>query len=184
MRWVLGAIVLLAAAGLVARAVVKSHGAPTEPTVTGFVSSVPATTPDSQLPTPSGEAAEATEASVGTSIASLSDLNTVAVANDAVFVYVPGRDGPSGNPPSAAMRDTAGRMAAQGHKIGLFTLETGSRDYEQLAAQMSMPGVLAIVKGRGMSVVSGEITETKLIQGFVAAGNCGPAGCCPPPGSK
>ena len=72
-----------------------------------------------------------------------------------------------------------------GLKCGLFTLKAGSRDYDQIAAQMSVPGVLAMVKGRGMSAVSGDITEAKLVQGFVAAssaGGCGPsagAGCCP-----
>ena len=50
---------------------------------------------------------------------------------------------------------------------------------------MAVPGVLAMVKGRGMSAVSGEVTEAKLLQGYVAAGSaggCGPgagAGCCP-----
>jgi hypothetical protein len=44
---------------------------------------------------------------------------------------------------------------------------------------MTLPGVLAMVKGKGMSPVSGEITETRLIQGFVAASNCGPGGCGP-----
>ncbi|MBU4365897.1 MAG: hypothetical protein L6437_16565, partial [Kiritimatiellae bacterium] len=68
--------------------------------------------------------------------------------------------------------------------IGIFTLKPGSRDYEQIATQMPVPGVLAMVKGRGMIPVSGDITETKLIQGFVAAssgGGCGPssAGCGP-----
>ncbi len=89
------------------------------------------------------------------------------------------------------MRSAAGRINSQGHKVGLFTLETGSRDYAQLAGQVSAPAVLALVKGRGMSAVSGAITETKLIQGFVAAGStacgpggCGPAGCCPPTGSR
>jgi hypothetical protein len=72
-----------------------------------------------------------------------------------------------------------------GKKCGLFTLKSGSPDYDQIAAQMSVPGVLAIVKGCGMSPISGDITEAKLVQGFVAAssaGGCGPsagAGCCP-----
>ena len=42
---------------------------------------------------------------------------------------------------------------------------------------MAVPGVLALVKGRGMSAVSGEITEAKLVQGYVAAGSAG--GCGP-----
>jgi hypothetical protein len=49
----------------------------------------------------------------------------------------------------------------------------------------SVPGVLAMVKGRGMSAISGEITEDKLVQGYVAAsrsggcdsGGCGSGGC-------
>ena len=128
---------------------------------------------------------------MGASIASLSDLNKVAAANDAVFVYLPARDGASSDSPEASMKSAASRIDSQGYKVGLFTLEAGSRDYTQLAAQMSVPGVLALVKGRGMSAVSGEITETKLIQGFIAAGSaacgpggCGPTGCCPPTGSK
>ena len=71
-------------------------------------------------------------------------------------------------------------------KCGLFTLKPGSPDYEQIAKQMTVPGVLALVKGGGMSAVSGEVTEAKLLQGYVAAGSagaCGPGaspGCCPP----
>jgi hypothetical protein len=83
------------------------------------------------------------------------------------------------------MKGAARTIEAQGKKIGLFTLKPGSPDYDQIAKQMSVPGVLTIVKGRGMSAVSGDITEAKLVQGFVAAssaGGCGPsagAGCCP-----
>ena len=190
-RWVLGVIVLLVAATLVARAVVKNHGAPTEPAVPGFALLAPGTTTDSQSSTSPGEAPEATEASIGRTIGSLSELNTVAATSDAVFVYVRGKKGASNDPPTTPMKSAASRIGSQGYKIALFTLETGSRDYQQLAAQMSVPGVLAMVKGRGMSTVSGDITEAKLIQGFVAAssaagcgpGGCGPAGCAPA-GSK
>lgn len=189
LRWVLGMIVLLAAATLVARAVVKNHGASTEPTAPGFATLAPTMTADSPAPAGPAEAVAATEASVGKNIASLSDLNALGAAHDAVFVYVPAKDGASSDTPVASMKSAVSRIGAQGYKVALFTLETGSRDYAQLAAQMSVPGVLALVKGRGMSTVSGEITETKLIQGFVAAGNCGPdgcgpTGCCPPPGNK
>ncbi len=191
-RWVVGMIILLVAATLVARAVVKNHGASTEPAALSFPSLAPTTTADSQVPVSPVEAVGATDISVGRNIASLSDLNTIAAVNDAVFVYVPAKDGASGHPPTASMQSAANRINSQGYKIALFTIERGSRDYTQLAAQMSVPGVLAMVKGRGMSAVSGEITETRLIQGFVAAANaggcgpggCGPAGCCPPAGSK
>jgi hypothetical protein len=173
LRWVLGVIVLLVAATLVARAVVKSHESSTEPASPAFAPLAPATTPAT---------AEVTTADTTRSIASLSELNTLAVANDAVFVYVPGKDGSPGDPPAAAMKSAASRITSQGYKIALFTLQAGSRDHQQLAAQMSVPAVLAMVKGRGMSPVSGKVTETKLIQGFVAASNaggCGPGGCGP-----
>ena len=83
------------------------------------------------------------------------------------------------------MKAAVRTMEAKGVKCGLFTLKPGTRDYDQVAKQMAVPGVLALVKGRGMSAVSGEVTEAKLLQGYVAAGSaggCGPgagAGCCP-----
>ncbi len=191
LRWVLGILVLLVAATLVSRAVMKNHGASTDPAASAFPTLAPTATADTQAPASLVAAVTATGINVGESIASLSDLNKIAAANDAVFVYLPARDGASSNSPEASMKNAASRINSQGHKVGLFTLETGSRDYAQLATQMSVPGVLALVKGRGMSAVSGEITETKLIQGFVAAGSaacgpggCGPTGCCPPTGSK
>jgi len=184
MRLVLGIIVLLATATLVARAVIKGHGTSGEPDAAAFVLSTVAQTPpaESISATPPVEAAKTLHPFVGKEIAALSELNTMASASNAVFVYVPGKDGASSNLPTTAMKSAASRIESQGYKISLFTLDRGSADYETLAAQMSVPGVLAMVKGRGMSAVSGDITEPKLIQGFVAAGSaggCGPAGCGP-----
>lgn len=189
LRWILGVVVLLVAATLVARAVVKSQGLSTKPAAPAFVPLAPATMPENQQsPAVSPATAEATEAGATGNIVSLSELNALAVVNDAVFVYVPGKDGSPGNPPAAAMKSAASRITSQGYKVALSTLEAGSRDHQQLMAQMSVPGVLVMVKGRGMSTVSGDITETRLIQGFVAASNCGPGGCgpggCCPAGSK
>ena len=188
-RLILGTIVLLVAVALVARAVIKTNGAPSQPDAAAFTSPIVAQTPpaESAPATPPAEAAKTADAFVAKEIASLSELNTLAVANDAVFVYIPGKNGSSSNPPAAAMQSAAKRIGSQGTKIGFFTLKAGTRDHEMLAAQMSVPGVLAAVKGRGMSAASGDITETKLIQAFVGAssaggcgaGGCGPAGCGP-----
>jgi hypothetical protein len=118
-------------------------------------------------------------------IGTLSELNTVTTNLDAVFVFLPGKEGTSANSPSTPMKNAARTIEAQGKKIGLFTLKAGSSDYDQIAGQISLPAVLAMVKGRGMNAISGDITETKLVQGFLAAssaGGCGPsagAGCCP-----
>jgi len=191
LRGVLGILILVVAAILVSRAVMKNNGTSTDPTASAFPTLAPTATADTQAPVSPVAAVTATGTSVGARIASLSDLNKVATANDAVFVYLPAQDGTSNDLPLAAMTDAASRINTQGHKVALFTLEAGSQDYTQLAAQTSVPAVVALVKGHGMSAVNGVITETKLIQAFVAAGSatcgpngCGPGGCCPPAGSK
>lgn len=186
-RWVIGVVVLAAAGVLVARAMIKTDGASTQPSVTAFADPVASQAVDGTggIDNDSGAATAAIETSVGTPIGAFSELNTIAAKNDAVFIYVPGKEGISGNPPSAPMKKAVGIIESKGLKCGLFTLKAGSSDYDQVAAQMSVPGVLAIAKGRGISAVSGEITEAKLVQGFVAACNpasCGSsagAGCCP-----
>lgn len=186
-RWIIGTIVLVAAGVLVVQAMIKSNGASTQTSVPAFAALAASPPPagESGTATNSGVTASAAETSVGTSIGALAELNVVATNVDAIFIFVPGKAGTSSNAPSTPMRDAVRIIESKGQKCGLFTLKTGSRDYDQIATQMTLPGVLAMVKGRGMSAVSGDITEAKLVQGFVAAssaGGCGPsagAGCCP-----
>lgn len=201
MRWIAGVIVLVAAGVLVARAMMKTSGAPTDKAVSGFaalptvgqapapaVGAIPATSALRQAERPSGrlpgdaatnEASAAPVTVAVQEIGALFDLNTVAADTGGVFVFLPGKDDPVIKAPLAQMRSAAKTIEAQGQKIGLFTLKTDSPDYAQVAAQTLVPCVLAMVKGRGMIPVAGDITEAKLIQGFVAASSCGPSGCGP-----
>jgi len=132
-----------------------------------------------------GEAVMVEEKTVGATLGAFSELNTAAAKTDAVFVFLPAREGSSDKTPSAPMRAAARTIEGKGMKCALFTLKAGSADYEQIAKQVQVPAVLALVKGRGMSAVSGEVTEAKLLQGYVGAcssGGCAPgasAGCCP-----
>ncbi len=176
-RWIIGLIVLVAAGILVARAMVKDNCVSAVP---GF--SAMATTGGTLSP---AVLAENEASMVVKEINALSELNVVAVDKDMVFVFLPGKTDASGKAPMSHMIGAARTIQSQGHKTGLFTLTTDSLDYKQLTAQETAPGVLAMVKGRGMKAVSGEITETKLIQAFVAAssaGGCGSSsagsGCC------
>ena len=187
-RWVIGTIVLVAAGVLVVRAMIKSDGTLPPASATTFVAPTVSQTPagGSGSATDSSGAAQAGETSVGMTIGAFSELNTVAAQNDAVFIFLPGKEGISAKPPSATMMGAARMIESKaGLKCGLFTLKAGSRDYDQVAGQVSLPAVLAMVKGGGMSAVSGDITESKLVQGYVAAsqgGGCGPsagASCCP-----
>lgn len=184
-RWVVGVLVLAAAGVMVVRGMVKSDKGSTQASPAGFANPAAAQTAAGGPATNSGAAAAAGETSVGTTLGAFSELNTAAAKTDAVFIYLPAKEGTAANPPSATMKGAARRIESTGLKCGLFTLKAGSRDYDQVAAQVTVPAVLAMVKGRGMSAISGDITEAKLVQGFVAAsrsGGCGPsagAGCCP-----
>jgi MYXO-CTERM domain-containing protein len=175
-RWVIGAIVLVAAGVLVARDIIKSDAAPPQTSGQAFALPIAATNSIAAAPT--------TEKSMEP-IGALAELNALAAKLDAVFVFLPGKEGTSGNPLAATMNQAARTIEAQGKKIGLFTLMPSSHDYDQIEGQITLPAVLAMVKGRGMKAISGEITETKLVQGYLAAssaGGCGPsagAGCCP-----
>jgi MYXO-CTERM domain-containing protein len=165
-RWVIGAIVLVAAGVLVARDIIKGDAVSAQTTAPAFALPITATNSSAAAPT--------TEKSVEL-IGTLSELNTVATNLDAVFVFLPGKE-TSSNSPAATMIKAARTIEAQGKKIGLFTLKAGSPDYDQIAGQISLPAVLAMVKGRGMNAISGDITETKLVQGYLAASSAG--GCC------
>jgi len=177
MRWVLGLVVLVAAAAMAARAVIKGNVASADKAVSGFAIG--------DISSATNNAPATADAIAWKEISALSDLNTVAANTNAVFVFLPDRKGRAGDVPTAQIQSAVRTIEARGSKLGVFTLKPGARDYEQITAQVAVPGVLAMVKGRGMKAVSGEITETKLVQAFVGAssgGGCGPSaksGCCP-----
>ena len=179
-RWIVGVFVLVVAGVLVARAVVKTNGAATTPASAEYAAPIA----PAQAPT-----AEAKPSDVLKEIGAFSELNTVAIDTAGVFVVLPGKSETDARVPVAQVLGAARTIGPkiQG-KIGTFTLKTGSPDYIQVAAQVTVPSVLALVKGRGMVPVSGEITEAKLVQAYVAAssaGGCGPAsGGCGPSGCK
>ncbi|MHC4122534.1 MAG: hypothetical protein ACYSSI_03095 [Planctomycetota bacterium] len=120
---------------------------------------------------------------VGEYLDSLSSLKKVAVNQDAVFVFIPAKGSDSVNKEKAeAIASAEQRIESTGVKIGLYTLQTGSQEYANIAAQLTLPGMLVMSKGRGMGAVSGEITETKILQAYVASSRAG--GCCPSGGGS
>lgn len=123
---------------------------------------------------------------VGEFIDSLASLNKVAVNQDAVFVFVPayGNDIVS-KETTEAIASAEQKLKSSGLNIGLYTLRfsSPSKEYANIAAQLPLPGMLVMSKGRGAGAVSGEITETKLLQAYVASsrvGGCGPSSGCGP----
>lgn len=177
MRLVLGSVLLVAAATLVARAMIKDNVASADKAAADYAIG--------DISSARNGAKTAADATAWKEISALSELNTVAANTSAVFVFLPDRKGKAGDAAAAQIQSAVRTIEARGSKLGVFTLKPGAGDYQQITAQVAVPGVLAMVKGRGMKAVSGEITESRLVQAFVGAssgGGCGPSagsGCCP-----
>jgi hypothetical protein len=121
---------------------------------------------------------------VGQFLDSLASLNKVAANKDAVFVFVPANENETiGGKTLDAIASATQKIKSSGVSIGLYTLQSGSPEYANIAAQLPLPGMLVMSKGRGMGAVSGGITEEKILQAYVAssrAGGCGPSSSCGP----
>ncbi|MDA8428876.1 MAG: hypothetical protein M0T70_06425 [Geobacteraceae bacterium] len=121
----------------------------------------------------------------GAPISAIADLNTVAAKLDTVFLVIPSKDNaPASKEPGAILTSVERTLNEKGLSTGIFTLNATSPDYNDVAAKVTLPGIAVLTKGRGIGFVSGGLTETKLMQAYVAStrgGGCGPSGC-PPPG--
>ena len=115
----------------------------------------------------------------GKPLNSLASLNQVAVDTDAVFIFLAAEDKQQMQPVTSEIEAAARKIQTNGTRITAFTLGKSAPEYAQLAKQFPVPCVLAMVKGRGMSGVTGEINEAKLLQAFVTASRA-TSSCCPP----
>lgn len=120
---------------------------------------------------------------IGESLPSIDALNTVAANLDAVFLVIPNKDNaPASKETGAAVAAVERTLKSKGIRTGIFTMQTGSPDYPNVAARVSAPGILVLTKGRGMGLVSGGISESTLMQAYVASTRGG--GCCPSGGGQ
>jgi len=123
------------------------------------------------------------DARIGKYLESLSELNTVALDRDAVFIFVPaGKDAVASEGIRAAVLSAQKALGSNNIKAGLYTLQVSSPDYSTISRQVQLPAVLVASKFGGLGAVSGEVTETTLLQAFMASSRgavCGPSGCCP-----
>jgi hypothetical protein len=120
---------------------------------------------------------------VGEYLESLSALNKVATNEDAVFVFIPApKNDLADDKTNTAVLAAQRTLKSNKITLGLYTLPNSSPDYSEISAQVQAPAILVACKGKGMAAVSGDVTEAKLLQAFVAssrAGGCGPSGCGP-----
>ncbi|UCE46224.1 MAG: hypothetical protein JSW47_11435 [Phycisphaerales bacterium] len=126
---------------------------------------------------------EASSTLWGPELDSLASLNKTAVDADAVFIFLTADDQESNQAAIKQIEAAAKMIQTSGTRVSAFRLKEGAPNYANLAEQLSVPCVLAMVKGGGVSGVSADqITETKLVQAFVTASRPSSA-CCPSGGS-
>jgi len=202
-RWVIGAVVIVIAGALVARAMLKSDSVAARKTDAEFSLSQSAGTASAGVASPEPAASEgASETAAadalsdaaadkpenkpvvcGELIQSLGDLNQKAMDKDGVFVFLAGQDAAKNREIASVIEKGAATLRERKINMGIFSLAAGSPEYANIVIQVPPPGVLAMVKGRGATALRDDITEAKLIQAFVAAanagGSCGPSGCGP-----
>lgn len=186
-------LIVVAAGAVLARSFIRSSDSATEQGQNTFAAIQPELIQNAASPKADTEKPAATsettseEVSGKTSLAlwgpeldSLASLNKAATDTDAVFILLAANDQASSDAATKQIEAAAGTIRGGGKRISAFRLKQGTADYANLTKQLSIPCVLALVRGGGMSgVPAGQITETNLIQAFVAASR--PAsGCCPP----
>jgi len=181
-------VVSLAAAVVLARGFMKRAGTENDGDQQAFTTVLPAAQTDSTSST--NEIAKASEkekesALWGDPLDSLISLNKVAAQKDAVFVFLPTGNDESEETAKKEIETAASKIMSRGTTMAAYILKKDTRDYAQVTSRVPAPCVLAMVKGRGMSVAN-KITEADLIQAIVTASrpsSCGPAAagssCCP-----
>ena len=179
-------VVLIAAAIVLGRGFLKktavSNGKSTDAFASAFPVSKPVETPI--VKEQGKESVEKLDKAKlwGDPLDSLNSLNKVAANLNAVFIFVSGKSDEKDPGIKKEIENAAGKFQKNGSSIAAYTLVKVSKDYAQITGQMTAPCVLAMVKGKGMSVVSDNITEAKLLEALVAASrpsSCGPSGCGP-----
>ncbi len=176
-RWLISGAVMLAACAVTAA---KLSGAKeAAPQGQGFAfpvvaASVPATV--------SADGAEWASPLIG-----MAELNEVATNTEAVFLVIPSDDAARTVAIQKEVSAAVTTITGRGTKTGKYLLSKEAEDYKAVAQQLGAPAVLAMVKGKGMSVVADkDVSQDALIRAFVGAsrprsacgaGGCGPSGC-------
>ncbi len=126
------------------------------------------------------EQGQNTFAAIQPELDSLALLDKAAANSDAVFILLAAEDRQSNQAATRQIEAAIRKIQTGGTTISAFRLRQGAPNFANFAKQLSVPCVLAMVKGGGLSGVSADqITEAKLVQAFVTASRPS-SGCCPP----
>jgi hypothetical protein len=170
-------IVVVAVAGIL---IFKTTNAKQNGATSGFPSSL---TSSGTVINSSGQ-----QGGSGAALAAIADLNKVADKLNTVFIVIPSKDNaPTSKETGVVLASVERNLNAKGLSTGIYTLQATSPDYPDVAAKVTPPGIAILTKGAGIGFVSGGISESNLMQAYVASarkGGCGPGGCPPSANGK
>jgi hypothetical protein len=194
-------LIVLAAGVVLARSLLRKSDSPTEQGQNTFAAIQPEIAGDAPSPqdteatasegnaethavanekTKENTSDEASPALWGPELDSLASLDKAAANSAAVFILLAAEDQESNQAATKQIEAAARMIRTGGTTISAFRLKQGAPNFANLTKQLSVPCVLAMAKGGGLSgVPADQITEAKLVQAFVAASRPS-SGCCPP----
>jgi hypothetical protein len=114
------------------------------------------------------------------------ELNTIFTDHNLIFVILPGNDTNLNNTLANRISDATAKIEARHTSVGTFTLNASDPEFsvtmERLAITQ-LPAVLAISTTGNGAIITGDITEGKLLQTYVVVKQpiCvpgGSSGCC------
>ena len=115
------------------------------------------------------------------------ELNAIFTNHDLIFVILPGNDSNSANTLADRISDATAIIEARHTSVGTFTLSASDPEFsittERLAITQ-LPAVLVMSTSGNGAIITGDITEEKLLQTYVVVTQpvCAPgssSGCCP-----
>lgn len=114
------------------------------------------------------------------------ELNSIFTDHDLVFVVLPDNDSSSTNTLASRISDATVKIEARGARVGTLTLSASDPEFSttlQRLAVGQLPAVLAVSAGGVGAIMTGDITEGKLLQTYVTLSQpiCAPGsspGCC------
>lgn len=111
----------------------------------------------------------------------INSLKQITPSQEVAYVYIPNQNnGRISSSAKAAVLSAKKSLEGKNINVFLYTLNSSSPEYNGIVAQTKAQSVIVIYKASGkFAIVSGDITSTKLLQGYMMAklaGGCG-SGC-------
>lgn len=114
------------------------------------------------------------------------NIDTLFTDRDLIFVILPGNDSSSTNTLTNRISDATAKIEARGARVGTFTLSASDPEFSITTERLALgqlPAVLALSATGNGAIITGDITEGKLLQTYVTISQpvCAPgssSGCC------